>query len=171
MRCEDVRDRIVEQTLEGGLAPAAALAEHLHGCPDCLDFYSRLDEVDLALHALPLESLPAWQARRIAARVTAAGTRQDTFLHWTLWVPAASLLIGLFWAYVTLVWPSGPDLIRSFDPTVIRWLAQFEQWVAMQQSTLNVVAISVGAGLFVTVLATVLGLYVGRDRMTARHGH
>lgn len=171
MRCEEVRYMILERTLEGNFAPTAGLADHLHHCPACRDLLARVILVDGALRALPLEAMPGWSVRGMITRAAAAGERPEPFLPWTFWLPVGSLLAGLFWAYVSLIWPAGPDTIRSFSPSVAVLLAQFEGWVIAQQEMLNVVALSIGAGLVFTVLAITLGLYVGRDRIITRHSH
>jgi predicted anti-sigma-YlaC factor YlaD len=171
MRCEQVRRVILQQTLEGGFVPAAELADHLRGCPECHSLLLRVTEVDIALRALPLEQMPAWSVRQMIAQPAKTGQRQEPFLPWTLWLPVGSLLIGLLWSYFTLIWPTGPDVIRSFDPRLAIWLVQFEEWVIAQQAMLKVIALSVGAGLIFTVLAVSLGLYVGRDRVAAGHSH
>lgn len=171
MRCDEARNAILEQTLEGEFIPAGALGEHLQGCLSCRSFLARVEEVDGALLALPLEAVPQRITRQIVARVADTDRQEAPFLQWTIWLPVASLLLGLLWVYITLVWPSGVDLLRSFDPTMAGWLALFEQWVANQQGMLSAVALSVGAGLLVTLLAVSLGLYVGRNRVAAGHGH
>jgi uncharacterized membrane protein YdfJ with MMPL/SSD domain len=171
MRCREARDRILEQTLEGQFILTIALWEHLRGCPSCRSFLARLKEVDVVLRAPPLEAAPRRVTRQIMAQLASSDRQQAPFLHWTVWLPMVSLLLGLVWVYITLVWPSGADLLRSLDPTMASWLARIDQWVATQQAMLNAVAISVGAGLLVTLLAIGLGLYVGRSRAAPRHGH
>jgi anti-sigma factor RsiW len=171
MRCEQVRHRILEQTLERAFDATGPLVEHLQSCCFCRAFLAHVTEVDLALRALPVQCAPVQVTHRILAQASRAGRERELFLPWTLWVPVASLLVGIFWVYMTLVWPSAPGLVTSLDPTVATWLTGFEQWVAAQQATLNAVAISVGAGLVFTLLAIVLGLYVGRNRAAVRHGH
>lgn len=171
MRCEKVRKIILEQTLEGPFAPSADLEDHLWGCPECHDLFVRVAEVDMALRALPLEQMPAWSVHQMLARAAAASRRQAPCLPWTLWLPIGSLLIGLLWSYITLIWPNGPDVLRFLDPTVAVWLTQFEDWVVAQQTMLNAVALSVGVGFLFTALAVVLGFYVGRSRRTPRERH
>jgi len=173
MRCEKVRKIILEQTLEGSFTPNPKVADHLRSCPECQSFLVRVTEVDNTLRALPLEQMPAWSVQHMIARADVANQRQKHFLPWTLWLPVTSLLVGLLWAYFTLVWPAGPDVIRSLDPRLSTWLVQFEEWVIAQQSILNVVALSVGVGLLFTMLAIGLGLYVGRERIAPqeRHSH
>ena len=169
MRCEQARHQILQQTLEGEFVPAAPLAGHLQGCPDCRGLLARVRLVDGALRAPPLEQMPAWSVHQVIARLAAESPRQEAFLPWTLWLPIGSLLAGLLWAYVTLVWPAGPAMTRSADPSLLVWLTQLEGWVFAQQAMLNVVALSVGGGLLLTALAVGLGVYVGRDRIVARH--
>jgi|GEM_PF-1699890 len=170
MRCEQVRNTLLEQTLEGRLLPGSEVAEHLDRCRDCQDLVARLALVDMALRSLPVEPMPAWSVRQMLAR-TAAGRRPEPFLPWTLWLPVGSLLAGLLWAYFTLIWPAGSEAVGSFAPTFSDWLARFEAWIVTQQTMLNAVALALGAGLLFTLLAVSLGLYVGRDRVATRHGH
>lgn len=171
MHCEKAQRMILEQTLEGALAPSPGLQDHLRDCPECRDLLVRVAEVDRALRALPLEQMPAWSVHQMLAQAAAAGRRRTPFWPWTLWLPVGSLLMGLLWAYITLIWSTGPEVIRSFDPRVTTWLIQLEEWVITQQVTLNVVFLSIGAGFLLTVLAVGLSLYAGRNRAIPQEGH
>ncbi len=166
MHCKEARRQILEQTLEERLPATGPLQEHLRGCPACSYFLVCVAETDQALRALPLESAPAEVARRVLAQA-AGRSEREVFLPWSLWLPVVSMLIGLIWTYVALVWRRGPDLIGSLDP-LAQWFAHAEQWLLAQQSTLLAVGLSVAAGLFFTMLALGLGMYIGRQRV--EHG-
>ena len=168
MHCEEARWMILELTLESGPTDSKPLREHLRGCPACSYFLARVEETDLALRALPVESAPAGMTRQVLAQAAARGDREG-FLPWSVWLPVLSLLAGLIWAYVTLVWRSGPALISSVNPALAEWLARAEEWLMSQQATLSAVGLSVGAGLLFTVLAIGLGLYIGRQRVATSH--
>ncbi len=164
MRCEEVRQIILEETLEGGPALGEGpLARHLEGCPTCRAFLSRLSEVDAALRQLPLEKAPATVAQGVLERLPPPLPREE-FLPWTLWLPVLSLLVGVCWAYLSLLLAYGPAQFGSFDTLVLNWLTNLEQWVLVNQDVLGAVALSVASGLFFTALAVALGFYVGRSR-------
>ncbi|MGB9724218.1 MAG: hypothetical protein ACP5OO_06955 [Chloroflexia bacterium] len=167
MRCEQVRRIILEETLEGKpVLDEGRLARHLEGCPACRAFLRRLDEVDTALRQLPLERAPAGVAQGVLERLPVPSSREE-LLPWTLWVPILSLLVGVCWAYLSLLLAYGPAQFGSFDTLVLNWLASLEQWVLENQGVLGAVSLSVSAGLLFTALAVALGFYVGRSRAAA----
>lgn len=167
MRCEEARQQILEHTLEEGLPAAGPLQAHLRRCAACSYFQVRVAETDQALRALPVESAPAETMRRVLAQAAAPGGG-EVFLPWSLWLPVVSMLVGLIWAYVTLIWQRGPAMAGSLDP-LGQWFTHVEQWLLTQQSTLLAVGLSVAAGLFFTLLAIGLGLYIGRQRVATSH--
>ncbi len=170
MSCERIRDEIVAITLEGDAIPPESLTgRHLRACPRCRAFLSRVLEVDAALRALPLAMTPASVRRHVLEQIALAERTRDRFMPWTLWLPVVSLVCGLFWAYLALLWSSRLDPAGSLDPTVSGWLLRAEQWLAANQSILSTVALSVTLGLLFTALAVGLGLYVGRSRQAISH--
>lgn len=169
MRCEEARRIILEETLEGRPAlDKGALTRHLEDCPACRLFLSRLSEVDAALRQLPLEKAPPAVIQGVLERLPTSAP-QEKFLPWTLWLPILSLLIGVCWAYLSLLLAYGPAQFGSFDVLALNWLAKLEQWVLVNQDVLGAVSLSVAAGLFFTALAVALGFYVGRSRAAASH--
>lgn len=168
MHCEKVRRIILEETLEGGPDLAKGpLAQHLEECPACRAFLSRLREVDAALRQLPLEKAPATLAQGVLERRLGRSSlpaSREEFLPWTIWLPILSLLVGVCWAYLSLLLAYGPAQFGSFDAVVLNWLASLEQWVLANQNVLGAVSLSVASGLFFTALAVALGFYVGRSR-------
>lgn len=168
MCCEKVRRIILEETLEGkpdlGKGP---LSQHLEDCPACRAFLSRLSEVDAALRQPPLEKAPAEIAQGVLERLPGRSptpASQEQFLPWTLWLPILSLLVGVCWAYLSLLLAYGPAQFGSFDAVMLDWLTNLEQWVLANQNVLGAVSLSVASGLFFTALAVALGFYVGRSR-------
>ncbi len=165
MRCEEARRIILEETLEGKpVLDQGALTRHLEDCPACRLFLSRLNEVDAALRQLPLEKAPPVVVQGVLERLPAPAPQ---FLPWTLWLPILSLLVGVCWAYLSLLLAYGPAQFGSFDVLALNWLASLEQWVLVNQDVLGAVSLSVAAGLFFTALAVALGFYVGRSRAAA----
>jgi hypothetical protein len=170
MSCERVRGEIVEITLEGGTIPGDGLpSQHLRACLACRSFLARVVEVDAALRVLPMETTPVWVRRRVLERIALLERPRERFLPWTLWLPAVSLVAGLFWAYLALLWSSRLDLAGSLDPVVSGWLVQVEEWFAANQVTLSTVTLSVTLGLLFTAVAIGLGLYVGRSGQAISH--
>lgn len=166
MRCNEIRRRLLERTLEGeGGALAGELEEHLQDCPACRDFSGRLAEVDAALWAMPLEEVPPVVTRRILEEIPPSRPPLEAqFLPWILWVPATSLLVGLVWAYLTLLWRRWPDLVDTLSPTLSGWPSSTESWLGSHKTAFSTVALSVAAGILLTVLGAIAGLYVGRRR-------
>ncbi|MBN1484363.1 MAG: zf-HC2 domain-containing protein [Chloroflexia bacterium] len=172
MSCEQVRQWMLEGTLEGGWAelPAGPFAEHIEGCPDCRAFAARLAAVDAALSTSPLEEAPPSVAQTVLARVSAEARREpETFLSWLVWLPLGSLLLGLFWAYLTLFWQRGSDWAITVIPSMSEWPALLERWLSNQQVMISAVTVCIAAGILFSVLGVGLGLYVGRERLA--HGH
>jgi predicted anti-sigma-YlaC factor YlaD len=168
MCCEEMRQSILAQTLEGEVAPTSATGRHLQECPACRDFWQRLNAVDAVLRALPLAEAPPTVTRRILEEVPPSSPPvEEQFLPWMLWVPAASLLIGLIWAYLALLWQRWPDLVDSVSPALSGWPAHTESWLGSNKSTLGTVSLSVAGGILLTVLGVIAGLYVGRRRVSA----
>ncbi len=169
MRCEEARQIILKETLEGRpVLDQGALTRHLENCPACRLFLSRLNEVDAALRQLPLEKAPPAVVQGVLEHLPAPAT-QEKFLPWTLWLPILSLLVGICWAYLSLLLAYGPAQFGSFDVLALNWLVSLEQWVLANQDVLGAVSLSVAAGLFFTALALALGFYVGRSRAAAGH--
>ena len=167
MRCEEVRRVILEGSLEGGLdLSEGPLARHLEGCPACRAFLSRLNEVDAALRQLPLERAPATVAQGVLERLPFPTPVGEPW-PWALWLPILSLVVGVCWAYLSLLLTYGPAQFGSFDTLALNWLASLEQWVVENQGVLGAISLSVAAGLFFTALAVALGFYVGRSRAAA----
>ncbi len=167
MHCEKARQIILEETLEGGLTLGVGpLARHLEDCPACRTFLSRLNEVDAALRQLPLEKAPATVTQGVLERLPSPAPLEG-FLPWTLWLPVLSLLVGVCWAYLSLLLAHGPSQFGSFDTLALDWLAKLEQWVLVNQNVLEAVSLSMASGLLFTALAVALGFYVGRSRAAA----
>jgi predicted anti-sigma-YlaC factor YlaD len=165
MHCEKLRQEILERTLGGSGVPAgSALEKHLQACPACRAFLSRISEVDAALYAMPLEKTPAVVTRRILAQIEPTPMSEEKFLPWTVWVPVASLLLGLFWAYLFLVWQRWPVLEDTISPILVDWSTTLEQWLGSHQDVLSAITLSVAIGILITLLSIALGLYVGRKR-------
>jgi len=171
MYCKEARCQLLEITLEAEVIPQhGPLGEHLRDCPACRAFLARILRVDAALHALPLEAAPPELAQYIMAQIPALPLPEKRkFLSWTLWLPVVSLFVGVFWAYLTLLWSRGAEISNSVDPTMANWLTQLEHWLANNQAILSAAAISVTVGLLLTVLAVAVGLYVGRERAATSH--
>ncbi len=163
MRCEQVRQTILEETLEGNRPLSGWPARHLERCADCRAFRERLLAVDAALRAMPPERAPAGLAARVLARAGPARPPEQPFL-WTLWGPALSLLLGLVWAYLALLWERGQALAGGLDPSWTGWPALLEQWLGEHQAGLGMVTLSLTAGILCTLLGIGLGWFLGRER-------
>jgi len=167
VRCEEARDLILEQTLEGDSLPAGgALAQHLQACPSCRLFWARVAMVDAALRDLPLMAAPAGLRARILERIPTTPTGE--FLPWTLWMPVLSLVSGVAVACVVLLFHQGSVLSDTFSPALAEWIVRAQQWLLSNGSVLSTVALSVTVGLLFTAVAIGLGLYMGRTRPAYR---
>ncbi len=166
MRCDQVRQYILDQTLGSQPIPSQGLLhDHVQSCTECHLFLVRLLEVETALCRLPLYAAPAGLTRRILAQAVAyRHQEEDSFLPWTLWLPLLSLLIGISWAYLAILMNQSGSPTVPFSPSVRDLLFRIQEWITAHLPTITAVAISVAAGLLFMLLAVGLGLYMGRTR-------
>ncbi len=170
MYCIEFRRILLEETLENQRIPEnSPLGQHLRDCPSCGSLLARIHEVDTALRLLPLEQAPASVTRRILEQTSPPAPALRPFLPWTLWLPALSLVVGILWAYLALLWKHSPEVSGFVGPTLGTWLGQLELWLHSNQTILMAVGISVAAGILFTLIAIALGLYVGRERPAISH--
>jgi anti-sigma factor RsiW len=109
MRCDEVRD----QLLDGAPARSSAAAAHLAGCPDCAGYARRVGQLDDRLRAaLVVEPPPELQAQllmlaRSAARPAPAPVAAPVPLGWlrdlSTWVAALTIALAAWQLYVWLV--------------------------------------------------------------------
>ena len=102
MICPDVeRDLHAYLDREIDADAAAAVRDHLDGCPACRGRASRLDALGRAVRAVPYDPAPAGLRGRVAAGTATAG-RPRRLLAWA----AAAAIVGAAAAGLTLVRPA-----------------------------------------------------------------